>query len=158
MWQVVNGAGTASSARIAGFDVSGKTGTAQVVSKRTGATGDEKEHAWFVAYAPKDEPEIAGVIIVEHGGHGGSIAAPIMKACFEEYLRKKKGLAKNEEPLAQLAPTKINPSTVNASLTTVVKPAITPTNQATTDTTPAIKPPRVRPPAPQVVSSRIPGQ
>ncbi|KAF0248081.1 MAG: penicillin-binding protein 2, partial [bacterium] len=96
MWRVVNGSGTGRRAAIAGFDVCGKTGTAQVVGIQSGATGDQKEHAWFVGYAPKESPEIGGVALVEHAGHGGTESAPIIKACFEEYLRKKKGLPKEE--------------------------------------------------------------
>lgn len=96
MWRVVNGSGTARKAAIPGFDVSGKTGTAQVVGVQKGAKGEEKEHAWFASYAPKGAPEIGGVCLVEHAGHGGVESAPIIKACYEEYLRKKQGLAKEE--------------------------------------------------------------
>ncbi len=103
LWRVVNGSGTARRAAIPGFDVCGKTGTAQVVGIKSGATGDQREHAWFVGYAPKDAPEVGGVALVEHGGHGGTAAAPVIKACFEEYLRKKKGLPKVEN-LAETAP------------------------------------------------------
>ncbi|MCS6885173.1 MAG: penicillin-binding protein 2 [Acidobacteriota bacterium] len=105
LWRVVNGSGTARRAQIPGFDVCGKTGTAQVVGIKFGATGEEREHAWFVGYAPKDAPEIGAVALVEHGGHGGSAAAPVVKACFEEYLRKKNGLPK-PDPLATSPPTK----------------------------------------------------
>jgi penicillin-binding protein 2 len=96
MWRVVNGSGTARRAAIPGFDVSGKTGTAQVVGIQTGAKGEEKEHAWFVSYAPRGAPEIGGVCLVEHAGHGGVESAPIIKACYEEYLRKKQGVSKDE--------------------------------------------------------------
>ena len=137
MWRVVNGSGTARRAAIPNFDVSGKTGTAQVVGIRDGATGEQKEHAWFVSYAPKGAPEIGGVALVEHAGHGGTESAPIIKACFEEYLRKKKGLPKEE--LAQDTkpdknkPTN-NPATraeapakpVNKPEKPVVKPAVKP--------------------------------
>jgi penicillin-binding protein 2 len=64
---VRNGTGVAS--QIPGTDVAGKTGTAQVPKG--------KEHAWFVAYAPAEVPRVACAVVVEHGGHGGSIAAPI---------------------------------------------------------------------------------
>ncbi|MBL8148761.1 MAG: penicillin-binding protein 2 [Blastocatellia bacterium] len=101
LWRVVNGSGTARRAQIPGFDVCGKTGTAQVVSVKSGASGEQKEHAWFVGYAPKDAPEVGGVALVENGGHGGTAAAPVIKSCFEEYLRKKKGLPKETEQLAQ---------------------------------------------------------
>jgi penicillin-binding protein 2 len=63
-----------------------------VISSR-GRDVDEKDlplkfrdHAWFVAYAPRDEPEIALSVFVEHGGHGGAAAAPIAKAAIEAYM------------------------------------------------------------------------
>lgn len=94
MRQVVTN-GTARRAEVPGFDVCGKTGTAQVVSVRTGATGKQKEHAWFVGFAPKPEegrlPEIAVCVLVEHGGHGGTISAPIAQAIIAEYVRKTRG-------------------------------------------------------------------
>ena len=94
MRQVVTN-GTAKRAEVPGFDVCGKTGTAQVVSVRTGATGKQKEHAWFVGFAPKPEegrlPEIAVCVLVEHGGHGGTISAPIAQAIIAEYVRKTRG-------------------------------------------------------------------
>ncbi|HBO70669.1 MAG TPA: hypothetical protein DD658_11370, partial [Deltaproteobacteria bacterium] len=46
-----------------------------------------RDHAWFVGFAPVQEPEIAVVAMVEHGGHGGSAAAPIVKAVMQEYFR-----------------------------------------------------------------------
>ncbi|MCE9624829.1 MAG: hypothetical protein K8R69_05160 [Deltaproteobacteria bacterium] len=47
-------------------------------------TGD---HAWFVAFAPDEDPEIAIAVMVEHGGHGGSVAAPIAQKVMEEYFK-----------------------------------------------------------------------
>lgn len=138
MWRVVNGSGTARRAAIANFDVSGKTGTAQVVGIRDGATGEQKEHAWFVGYAPKGAPEIGGVALVEHAGHGGTESAPIIKACFEEYLRKKNGVPKEE--LAQ--DTKPNKPTNNpaARAETPVKPASKPPINKPPVVKPAVKP------------------
>jgi penicillin-binding protein 2 len=76
----------------------GKTGTAQVVGLRKGSSLSEKfrDHAWFVAFAPVEKPEVAMSVLVEHGGHGGSAAAPIAKKAIEAYLlpaEKKKELA-----------------------------------------------------------------
>jgi penicillin-binding protein 2 len=45
-----------------------------------------QDHAWFVSYAPFEDPKIAVAVIVEHGGHGGSTAAPLAKKVIEEYL------------------------------------------------------------------------
>ncbi len=61
--------GTGMAAQIKNTVVAGKTGTAQSTKG--------KDHAWFVAYAPADNPSVACAVVVEHGGHGGSIAAPI---------------------------------------------------------------------------------
>ncbi|MDZ7698979.1 MAG: penicillin-binding protein 2 [Deltaproteobacteria bacterium] len=96
---VVNGPhGTGSKARLKNISVAGKTGTAQVV-----AMGDDskrqdeadipwkyRDHAWFVAVAPVGDPKIAVAVLVEHGGHGGSAAAPIAKGLIETYLDKGK--------------------------------------------------------------------
>ena len=93
MFQAVNGVGTARRARVQGVDVSGKTGTAQVASrKRIAETRDEerpehlRNHAWFVGYAPKVNPEIAIAVLVEHGGEGGRAAAPIAQQIMKVYF------------------------------------------------------------------------
>jgi penicillin-binding protein 2 len=96
LWEVVNNVrGTASIAKLDGIDISGKTGTAQVVGrKKNDNTKDEdrldhfKSHAWFVAYAPSRDPEIAVAVMVEHGEHGSSAAAPIAKELIKAYLLK----------------------------------------------------------------------
>lgn len=62
--------GTGMAAQLKGIEVAGKTGTAQSNKKN-------KDHAWFVAYAPTESPQVACAVFVEHGGHGGSAAAPI---------------------------------------------------------------------------------
>lgn len=68
--------------------IAGKTGTAQVVSREAWRAGiaEQKDHAWFVAYAPYDNPTIAVSVIVEHGGFGASAAAPIAGEIIKEYL------------------------------------------------------------------------
>jgi penicillin-binding protein 2 len=104
LWLAVNGAGTARRAQIPGRDVAGKTGTAQVISLkgRDAARGrtdrDLRDHGWFVFFAPKDNPEIAGVIFAEHGEHG-YLGAPIAKFVMETYFAKKEG-----KPLPVLPP------------------------------------------------------
>ena len=85
LWGVVNmDFGTANKERLAGIDVAGKTGTAQV-SHRAAKGGDDtsvwffnRDHAWFSGYAPASAPEIAVVVIIEHGGAGGRNAAPVV--------------------------------------------------------------------------------
>jgi penicillin-binding protein 2 len=97
LWMVVNNAGTGGRARIAGRDVSGKTGTAQVISLEGGrrasagrSTRDLRDHGWFVFFAPRDNPQIAGVIFAEHAEHGSS-AAPIAKHALETFFAKQEG-------------------------------------------------------------------
>ena len=97
LWLVVNGAGTGRRAQMAGYDVSGKTGTAQVISiegakSAKGRTDkDLRDNGWFVFFAPRDNPQIAGVVFVEHGGHGGVTASPIAKHVMETFFAKKDG-------------------------------------------------------------------
>jgi penicillin-binding protein 2 len=82
--------GTGGAARIGVIKVAGKTGTSQVVKLRDGKRGNPyqfRDHALFVAFAPFEKPEIAVAVVVEHGEHGGSAAAPIagriLKAWFD---------------------------------------------------------------------------
>ena len=87
---VVSGTGRRAQSR--GIAISGKTGTAQVVSLDNVESEDDvphalRDHAWFVAYAPSDDPKIAVSVIVEHMGHGGAIAAPIARAIIDEYFQ-----------------------------------------------------------------------
>jgi penicillin-binding protein 2 len=70
--------------------VAGKTGTAQVIAMRSGyrpLAEKYQDHAWFVAFAPVEKPEIAMAVLVEHGGHGGGAAAPIAKTAIESYMK-----------------------------------------------------------------------
>ena len=93
MWGVVNNGGTAAAIRMAGFDIAGKTGTAQVVGLGKD-TGKNKDHAWFVSYAPAYKPEIALVALIENSGFGGQHAAPAVRRVYDVYYRK----TRNEEP------------------------------------------------------------
>jgi len=88
--------GTARVAQSTIVKIGGKTGTAQVVGKNKGLAGEKyMDHAWFVAFAPVDNPEVALSVFVEHGGHGGSAAAPIAKKAIEAYfLNKDRGKGK----------------------------------------------------------------
>jgi penicillin-binding protein 2 len=100
---VVNAQGTGGRARIQGYDVAGKTGTAQVISnegraRAQGSSRDLRDHGWFVFFAPRDNPEIAGVVFGEHSEHG-YLAAPIAKHVMETYFAKKEG-----RPLPSLTP------------------------------------------------------
>ena len=86
--------GTGSSARLKGVTVAGKTGTAQVVSlekekelkARDKLLDIHQDHAWFAGIAPAEDPKIAVAVIIEHGGHGGSAAAPFARDLINQYL------------------------------------------------------------------------
>jgi penicillin-binding protein 2 len=96
LWEVVNHPkGTGRIARIDGIDVSGKTGTVQLVKRKDDDAESEtdipdhlKAHAWFVAYAPSVDPKIAVAVMVEHGEHGSSAAGPIARDIIKTYLKK----------------------------------------------------------------------
>lgn len=91
LWGVVNEpSGTGWPAKSYMTTVSGKTGTAQVVAIKSNLRSNlEKyqDHAWFVAFAPLEKPEIAMAVLVEHGGHGGGAAAPIARAAIDTYMK-----------------------------------------------------------------------
>lgn len=94
LFGVVNeNGGTGWVAKSAIASISGKTGTAQVVGIRRDSkylSEMHRDHAWFVAFAPYEAPEIALSVLVEHGGHGGSAAAPIAKRAIEAYMKSLK--------------------------------------------------------------------
>ncbi|MGH9450973.1 MAG: penicillin-binding protein 2 [Terriglobia bacterium] len=93
MWGVVNQAGgTGGRARVAGLDIAGKTGTAQVVSVSFGRsvhTKNYRDNSWFVGYSPSPDPEIVVAVLVMHGGESWSYAVPIagqvIKAYYQEH-------------------------------------------------------------------------
>ena len=99
--QELHGTGRAAQLRgkLSGIRVAGKTGTAQVVRVADDREEEEqdvsqvpydfRDHAWFVAYAPAEAPEIVVTVLVEHGGHGGSAAAPLARQVMEAYFKNR---------------------------------------------------------------------
>ena len=76
-----------------GYRMAGKSGTAQVVEINQGEVYDEealtefrRKHAWFIAFAPVDNPTIAVAVLVENGGGGSSVAAPVARAVIDAHL------------------------------------------------------------------------
>jgi penicillin-binding protein 2 len=106
--------GTGRRARVPGMMVAGKTGTTQVVSLSVVEQfeNDEdvpvkwRDHAWFAAFAPADDPEIVVAVLVEHGGGGGSVAAPIAGKVLQAYYDKHFAEPAPELPLEPIEATK----------------------------------------------------
>ena len=101
---VVHGpGGTGGAARSQTVQVAGKTGTAQVIEMKGAYLKSEhlsyfnRDHAWFVAYAPIEKPQVAIAVLVEHGGHGGDAAAPLAKKVFEKYMELQNPPADKQE-------------------------------------------------------------
>jgi len=103
LWGVVNEPrGTGGALRRKEKDVCGKTGTSQVIRMREDASDDIndipykfRDHALFACFAPYQDPVIAVLVIVEHGGHGGSVAAPIARRIIDGHFnleRQKQGM------------------------------------------------------------------
>lgn len=86
--------GTGRASRLDEVRVAGKTGTAQVVRRKDDESEQEdgstpykfRDHALFVAYAPAEDPQIAVSVVIEHGEHGSSTAAPVARAILEAYF------------------------------------------------------------------------
>jgi len=101
LFGVVNEGGTGNKAKLDGYDVGGKTGTVQVVGYERGGDlwkhqkAEFGDHAWFVAFAPYWDPQVAMAIFVEHGGHGAEAAAPVAKQIFDVYFKDRKIPPKN---------------------------------------------------------------
>ena len=84
---VVNDGGTGAAARLPGVLVAGKTGTAQSIAKSDSARG--QDHAWFASFAPADDPQVVVVVLVERGGKGGQVAAPIARQIYHAIFLEK---------------------------------------------------------------------
>jgi len=84
--------GTGQRAYLDNVEVAGKTGTSQVVSlereKADKQVRKYRNHAWFVAYAPAGDPEVVVSVIIEHGGQGGEVAAPLARRFLASYFSK----------------------------------------------------------------------
>jgi penicillin-binding protein 2 len=94
MYAVVNEGGTGASLKLAGIELSGKSGTAQVIGyatrERMGKQKKFEDNAWFVGYAPRRNPEIVvAVLVQESGQHGGTASGPVVRDIIKAYYDKK---------------------------------------------------------------------
>jgi penicillin-binding protein 2 len=93
LWSVVNDQrGTGYAAKVPGIEVAGKTGTVQVVAQETWIKSEDlpyeqRDHGWFASYATAGDRQLVVVVLVEHGGHGSTAAAPLAKRLYEIYFR-----------------------------------------------------------------------
>jgi penicillin-binding protein 2 len=85
------------------YRIAGKSGTAQVVEISQGEEYDEetlsefdRKHAWFIAFAPVENPTIALAVLVENGGGGSSVAGPVARAVLDAYMQKTNKAAQQE--------------------------------------------------------------
>ncbi len=83
--------GTGHAAALAGVDVAGKTGTAQVIAQERRVDNEElapenRDHAWFASFAPAQDPRLVVVVFVENGGAGSRAAAPLARALYEQFF------------------------------------------------------------------------
>jgi penicillin-binding protein 2 len=158
MYGVVNEqGGTGSLSKLPGIELCGKTGSAQVISNqglaRTGKQAALKDNAWFVGFAPRQNPEIVVSVLVQGGEHGASAAAPIAKNVVKAYYDKKQGKIAPQQLTTQAVPPGIPPSfaaqaAARAAQSEPVaeegvptKPDAAPTKPQPVSTTPPVAPP-----------------
>src|SRR5262249_35197083 len=104
VWGVVNEGGTGAAAALPGVNIGGKTGTAQVVAKEKARGKQLQDQSWFISFAPLhtgEKPELAVVVVTEHGGQGGKVSAPKARMINAAYFSKKLGHSVLPELLAR---------------------------------------------------------
>jgi penicillin-binding protein 2 len=99
LFMAVNAGGSAQLAQIADLTVAGKTGSAQVVSssKLRKDVDSIQPRAWFAGFAPISNPRIALAVLVDHGGSGGTAAAPVALAIFEKFFGRSAALSTSKQ-------------------------------------------------------------
>src|ERR1700728_175042 len=102
---------TAAASHLENIDFAGKTGTAQVVNHSAGmkslGTGAERANAWVVGIAPRRHPDIAVVVLVEHGGWGAEASAPLAARVIETFVDKQRRQNNNLQLQVAKAPSKV---------------------------------------------------
>jgi penicillin-binding protein 2 len=121
MYGVVNEGGTGAALKLAGVELSGKSGTAQVIGystrERVGKQKKFEDNAWFVGYAPRRNPEIVVCVLVQESGkHGGEAAGPVVKEVIKAYYDKKNKKIQGQETAESNQPDRRNtPARVSAT-------------------------------------------
>jgi penicillin-binding protein 2 len=120
MYGVVNEpGGTAGASKLPGIELCGKTGSAQVISNqglaRVGKHAELRDNAWFVGFAPRQNPEVVVAVLVQGGEHGGAAAAPIARDIVKAYYDKKQGKIPPQQLTTQAVPPGIPPSFAQAA-------------------------------------------
>ena len=95
--QAVVDSGTGYAGHVEGLAIAGKTGTVQVVAQATRIKAqhmafEQRDHAWFVSWAPVENPQLVVAVFIEHGGAGSQAAAPVAKGIYEELVKKRPDL------------------------------------------------------------------
>ena len=94
--------GTGYNSKVPGLPIAGKTGTVQVVAQTTwkqrAERFEERDHGWFIAFAPVEDPQLVVSVFVEHGSSGSQAAAPIARGMYEEFLAKRPHLRHPANP------------------------------------------------------------
>ena len=127
MYGVVNEPhGTGTKLKLAGIELSGKSGTAQVIGydtrNRFGKQKKFEDNAWFVGYAPRRNPEICvAVLVQESGQHGGEASGPVARDIIKAYYDKKNRKTQGTVTAADHGPTPVSDAAVVAPVV-VIKP------------------------------------
>jgi len=142
--------GTAGASKLPGIELCGKTGSAQVISNqglaRAGKQSDLRDNAWFVGFAPRQNPEIVVSVLVQGGEHGASAAAPIAKNIVKAYYDKKQGKIPPQQLTTQAAPPGIPPSFAARGAASNSKPEAVPEEGVPTRPEPVSTTPQPTPP------------
>ena len=160
MYGVVNEqGGTAIASKLPGIELCGKTGSAQVISeqglKRAGKHAELKDNAWFVGFAPRQNPEIVVAVLVQGGEHGGAAAAPIARDVVKAYYDKKQGRIPPQQLTTQAVPPGVPPSFA-AQAARASKPDVEAEESVPSNPEPVPTKPDAAPTKPQPVSTTPP--
>ncbi|MDP9146526.1 MAG: penicillin-binding transpeptidase domain-containing protein, partial [Acidobacteriota bacterium] len=135
MYGVVNEGGTGGTLKLAGIELSGKSGTAQVIGyatrTRLGKQKKFEDNAWFVGYAPRRNPEIVvAVLVQESGQHGGTASGPVVRDIIKAYYDKKNKQSPNQLTTQATLPKFVNTAATATASALPTQPIPTATQEA----------------------------